>query len=84
MKLFRTRKEEVAAEPEPLPITWPSALAGASSLDDDARRKLIADLELVGASWCVPVLERAVEEERDEVLRAAALHALDSCRQQRF
>jgi hypothetical protein len=83
MRLFRSRKDEAPVEPEPPPITWPAALAG-TALDVEARRRLIADLELVGAPWCMPFLERAVEEEQGEGLRDAASRALARCREQRF
>lgn len=83
MRLFRTKKGEPAQEPpqpEPAPITWPRQLSGDSMLDDDARLQLLSDLGLIGAPWCVPLLERALEEETNETHRRAAEQALDACR----
>ena len=83
MRLFRTKKGEPAPEPptpEAAPITWPQQLSGDSVLDDDARLQLINDLGVVGAAWCVPLLERAVEEETNETHQHAAERALDACR----
>jgi hypothetical protein len=85
MRLFRSRKEEeIAAPSAPPPITWTRALDNSGTLDEDARQKLIADLQLIAAPWCVPLLERAVEEEHHEALRTAAERALEECRRQRF
>ncbi len=68
----------VIPEPEPLPaITWPRQLDPSASLDDDVRARLIADLAKLRAAWCVPILERAVEEERDPQMRQAAREALE-------
>ena len=68
----------VVAEPEPLPeITWPRQLDPSASLDDAARAALIADLAKLRAAWCVPILERALEEERDSQMRQAVREALD-------
>lgn len=86
MKLFRTRKGDVTPAPEPpapaepAPITWPKELSGESVLDDEARLQLIKDLGIVAAPWCVPLLERALEEETSETHVRAAQHALDACR----
>lgn len=84
MRLFRSRKDDVREEPEPPPITWTTALGSDTALDDAAREKLLGDMQLIGAAWCVPLLERAVEEERDQTLRDAAVRALETCRRQRF
>jgi hypothetical protein len=50
------------------------------TLDDAARLKLINDLGMLRASWCVPLLERACEEEIDPANHAAAQAALARCR----
>jgi hypothetical protein len=61
-------------------ITWPKQLDPQSrTLDDAARLRLIEDLAVVHASWCVPVLKQAYEEERDPALRRAASDALNAC-----
>lgn len=84
--VFDLQPEPQAAEPEPvvipesepLPtITWPRQLDPSASLDDDARARLIGDLAKLRAAWCVPILERAVEEERDPQMRQAAREALE-------
>lgn len=86
MKLFRPRKGEVAPPPapvpeaEPAPKRWPMELSGDAVLDDDARLRLIGDLGLIGAPWCVALLERALEEETDETHRHAVQGALAACR----
>jgi hypothetical protein len=49
-------------------------------LDDADRLKLINDLGMLRASWCVPLLQRACEEEHDPANRAAAQTALALCR----
>lgn len=85
MRLFRTKKGEAAPAPapapaaEPAPITWPKQLSGDSALDDEARLQLINDLGLIGAPWCVPLLERALEEEAHETHQRAAQRALSAC-----
>jgi hypothetical protein len=67
----------VPRDPE---ITWPQLVARDSTrLDDEARLRLINDLALVRAPWCVPILQRASEEERDPANREAALDALAAC-----
>lgn len=48
-------------------------------LSDDVRLRLINDLGLLRAPWCVPLLTQAYAEERDPVLRAAAQIALTRC-----
>ena len=83
MRLFRTKKGDAATAPpapEPAPITWPQQLSGDSALDDDARLQLLSDLGLIGAPWCVPLLELALEEETKETHRRGAAEALDACR----
>ena len=50
------------------------------ALDAGARRKLIDDLGMLRAPWCVPLLERAVVEETDSAIRSAAASALTQCR----
>jgi hypothetical protein len=51
-----------------------------SRLEAGARRKLIDDLGMLRAPWCVPLLERAAEEETDAANRVAAKTALERCR----
>lgn len=67
----------VPRDPE---ITWPQLVApGSTGLDDEARLRLIKDLTLVRAPWCVPILQKAYEEEREPAHREAALDALTAC-----
>jgi hypothetical protein len=49
-------------------------------LDADARIRLLADLGIVRAPWCVPIIVRAYDEERDPAVRRAALEALSGFR----
>jgi hypothetical protein len=59
---------------------WPKMFAPKSGrLDEAARLRLIHDLALVRAQWCVPILQQAYEEERDPNLRRAAKEALAAC-----
>ena len=50
------------------------------TLDNAARLKLITDLGMLRAAWCVPLLERACEEETDPANQTAAQAALARCR----
>jgi hypothetical protein len=50
------------------------------TLDNAARLKLITDLGMLRAAWCVPLLEQACGEEPDPGNRAAAHAALARCR----
>jgi hypothetical protein len=71
---------EAVIVPRDPQITWPQLFAPASgSLDDEARLRLINDLALVRAPWCVPILRKAYEEERDPIRREAAIDALAAC-----
>jgi len=75
--------DEVAiAEAVVLPSpSWPEQVHGANgTLDDEARLRLIGDLGMLRAAWCVPILERAAAEETNPDLHAAALAALAKCR----
>jgi hypothetical protein len=78
MRLFR--KPAPAPVTEPAPITWPKELSGEAALDDDARLQLINDLGLIGAPWCVPLLERALDQETNEAHLRAVQDALGACR----
>jgi hypothetical protein len=61
-------------------LRWPKMLArNADALDDDTRLRLIRDLALVRAPWCVAILQQAYEEERLPALRRAVGEALDAC-----
>jgi hypothetical protein len=61
-------------------ITWPSLFdPGSTNLDEATRLRLINDLALVRAPWCVPILRRACEEEREPALRQAAHDAVAAC-----
>jgi hypothetical protein len=51
------------------------------SLDEAARLRLIRDLGMLRAEWCVPLLEQAYEEETGLALRVAVQGALERCRQ---
>lgn len=64
------------APPEPPVPAWPSQVAGAEPLDDEARQRLLGDLGIVRAPWCVPILAQAYAEESKSALRCAALLAL--------
>src|ERR1700688_779571 len=68
--------------PEAVPSpSWPERVHRANDvLDDEARLRLIKDLGMLRAAWCVPILERAAEEETNPELHAAALAALAKCR----
>lgn len=56
---------------------WPSQVVGrAEPLDDEARTRLLGDLGIVRAPWCVPILAQAYAEEPTPALRCAALLAL--------
>ena len=67
----------IEREPE---ITWPALFAPESrNLDEEARLRLINDLALVRAPWCLPILKRACEEEREPALRQAAHDAAAAC-----
>jgi hypothetical protein len=82
----------VAAEVDDLPVevsvpepaaspSWPERVHRTKgALDDEARLRLIGDLGMLRAAWCVPILERAAEEEMNPDLHAAALAALAKCR----
>jgi hypothetical protein len=62
-------------------VTWPARIQRTGeSLDAEARLRLITDLGMLRASWCVPILEQASEEETDPDLRTAAQTALAKCR----
>ena len=59
---------------------WATQFAPRSgALDDAARLKLINDLGMLRAAWCVPLLERAYEEETLPANRVAAQAALARC-----
>jgi hypothetical protein len=67
---------------EPNRITWTKQFDPSSAaLDDDARLRLIEDLALLRAPWCVPILEQASREESDRAHRDAAQRALALCRE---
>src|ERR1700733_7058225 len=52
------------------------------ALDDEARLRLINDLGMLRAPWCVPLLVLACEEETDPAHRVAAQLALARCREE--
>jgi hypothetical protein len=69
---------------EPDRITWLSQFdPNVGVLDDAGRMRLINDLALLRATWCIPLLEQACREESDPAHRAAAERALASCREHR-
>jgi HEAT repeat protein len=83
VKVLERRPTVVAAAavPEAAPIAWPQQLLnGEASLEPEARLRLIDDLGLIGAAWCVPLLARAYEEETDATTMRAVLRALNACR----
>jgi len=51
----------------------------AGKLDDAARLKLINDLGMLRAAWCIPLLERACREETNPTNKIAAQQALARC-----
>ena len=68
---------------EPNGVTWTKQFdASSEPLDDAARLRLIDDLGMLRASWCIPLLEQALREETDPAHRDAAQRALASCREQ--
>jgi len=68
---------------EPDRITWTKQFDPRSgALDDAARLRLIEDLALLRAPWCVPILEQACREETDPANRNAAQRALTLCREE--
>ena len=72
---------EVAVAEAVAPPSWPQRVHRTNgALDDEARLRLINDLGMLRATWCVPILERAAEEEVSPELHAAALAALAKCR----
>lgn len=81
--------EGIVSEPEPIgngahatlrAITWTQQFEPRSgTLSDDARLKLINDLGLLRAPWCVAILRQAYEEETDPAHRVAAQLALARC-----
>jgi hypothetical protein len=71
----------IAHVAEPDRITWTKQFDPSSgALNDDARLRLIEDLGLLRAAWCIPLLEQALQEEADPEHRAAAQRALALCR----
>jgi hypothetical protein len=73
-------QEEVSST-EPAAPSWPQrAHRVIGALDDEGRLRLIRDLGMLRAAWCVPILEQAAEEESNPELHAAALAALAKCR----
>jgi hypothetical protein len=64
----------------PVPM-WPQRVQpDAGALDDEARLRLINDLGLLRAAWCLPILEEACVQETDPALHDAAVAALARCR----
>ena len=62
-------------------IRWAQQFASRSgALDDAARLKLINDLGILRAPWCVDLLEQASTEETEPALRVAVQLALARCR----
>jgi hypothetical protein len=85
--------DSVVSEPSPVEgtahlaeadrVTWTEQFNPSSgALGDDARLRLIEDLGLLRAAWCVPLLEQACHQEFAPALRAAAQHALSCCHEQ--
>jgi len=62
------------------PVTWARQFEPRSGpLDEAARLKLIGDLEMLRAAWCVPLLRQAAAEETSPEMRDAAERALSRC-----
>jgi hypothetical protein len=73
--------EEISIAEPAAPPSWPQRVHRVNgALDDEARLRLIRDLGMLRAAWCIPILERAAEEESNPDLNAAALAALAKCR----
>jgi hypothetical protein len=94
-QVLPTHPEPVAvADPPPQPeeeedpapvvaapaITWTAQL-NSTPLDDTARERLIDDLAMLRAAWCVPLLAKAYDEEVLASHRRRALVALANCEQ---
>jgi hypothetical protein len=82
--LATTAKAEVAVTTATAPVTpigWVAPFEPRSgALDDRDRLKLINDLGMLGAAWCIPLLEQACREEPGPGNRTAAHAALARCR----
>jgi hypothetical protein len=74
---------DVAHEPAivaPVELRWSAQFDPRSgSLDEIARLRLIGDLGVIAADWCVPLLGQAYDEEPRADHRQAALTALAAC-----
>jgi hypothetical protein len=68
-------RAEAPLEP-PVPAWTSQVAARTEPLDDEARERLLGDLGIVRAPWCVPILAQAYAEESKPALRCAALLAL--------
>ena len=65
------------AASDPPAITWPQRFdPRVGELDDEARIRLLGDLAIVRAVWCLPILEQATREESAPAVLAAAQAAL--------
>ncbi|BDE06813.1 hypothetical protein WPS_20890 [Vulcanimicrobium alpinum] len=65
---------------DPPAITWPQRFdPRVGELDDEARIRLLGDLAIVRAVWCLPILELATREETAPEVLAAARAALAAC-----
>ena len=74
--------DEAVAVESPPEIRWAQQFASRSgALDDAARLKLINDLGILRAPWCIELLEQASAEETEPALRVAVQLALARCRE---
>lgn len=71
----------VAAPTASAQAHWPERIDPRSGpLPEEARLRLLGDLGMLRAAWCVPILAQAYTEESDPALRRAALTALAGSR----
>lgn len=74
----RDSATHVRSDAMPLPapsVSW-TARVGAESADAAARLAIVQRLGIVGTDWCIEVLEAALDDEPDGVVRDAIWRAL--------
>ncbi len=71
-----TRRTQQQPETSPGPITWTQQIAGPEPLPWELRLDIIERLAIVAQPWCVDLLNQALKEETDPVVRDAAERAL--------
>jgi hypothetical protein len=74
-------EREVPAVDEPA-VRWTKQFEPQSgALSDETRLRLINDLGMLGASWCIPLLMQAYDQETDPAFRVSAQLALRRCQE---